>query len=428
MNMEYQDTVSFLNEREYARYERDGFDEFLKKVKFDFSLPSIHIAGTNGKGGTLFYLENIYSHAGYKVASFHSPYLYDPKEMIRFAGKEIDEESFSRLFNEYKKLFEKYDLSAFEIETFIAFTYFLEKKPDICLIECGMGGEIDATNIFTPILSIITSIALEHTSFLGTTITEIAASKAGIIKEGVPVLLGDLDQNAYDVVKEIAIDNDAKICQKERFYPATYNGKYFSFDYRPYKGLMIKTFAEYQIRNATLAIEACKILMDRFPIKEEDVKEGLLIGEPLLHIEIIGNVILDGAHNPEAITALINSFPKYEEDKLAFMSLGEFSNNMARFNMHILFASFRDKNISIELPALATYCPDIILTTFKHKRARTEEDYFLYEEDYRYIDDYKAALEELRTNYPDDLILVTGSIAFAAEVRKYLLENGRNQG
>lgn len=403
--MNYSEILAYFEEHDLGRYEREGFDAFLKKEGFSFSLPAIHIAGSNGKGATLFYLQNIFRKAGYHVASFHSPYFYDVTEMIQIDGEPISQEDFVRLFNQHEARFKKFDLSAFEMQTYIAFLYFLEKKPDLCIIECGMGGETDATNIFVPILSIITSVSLEHTAYLGKTLSEIAQEKAGILRPNTPLLSGILEASTEKVLAEIAADLGCHYRVVSGYHFPVYDNEGLSFTYEGKEKLRIHTSAIYQMKNACLAITAVEMLQSSFPVSEETLREGLL-EEPILHMEQHGNIFLDGAHNPEAMAALAETLSTiYENQKI-----------------HVLFACFRDKNISIELPLIGTYAADITLTTFPHKRARTEDDYFLYMEDHPFREDYKSALEELKTAYPGEMILVTGSLAFAALVRKDILE------
>lgn len=396
----------YLSDREYPRYERDSWDAFLAKTKFSFEIPAIHIAGSNGKGATLHYLKNIYMAAGYKVGTFYSPALYSLNEMIRINDKKIDDNSLINHFEKVKKLSEKYDLSSFEILTYIALDYFNEQKPDICIIECGMGGATDATNIFESILSIITSVSLEHTSALGRTVSEIALTKGGIIKEDKPVLVGKVPEDAEKVLKDIAHQNHSPYHFVSRYHFLEREESGFKFAYGDFLDLRLNTLASYQVENAAMAIEATLLLNDSFPVKKDDVYKGLLGLEPLLHLEKNGNIIFDGAHNPEAIETLSNELKYLETEK----------------PIHVLFACFRDKNINVELPILGTYVKEIVLTTFDHKRARTKDEYFLYLDEFAFEDDWKAALEKLIEKYPDDYILVTGSIAFAALVRKYVLE------
>lgn len=391
-------------------YQRDNFDKFLKKVSFHFAVPAIHIAGTNGKGSTASFLSHIYQKQGYKVGLFTSPYFDHINEMVKVNGVDISNDDVKKYINEYDSLFSKYNLSSFEVQTFIALTYFQDQKVDLAVIECGMGGEEDATNIFTPILSIITSVSLEHTEYLGTTVSEIAFNKAGIIKSKVPVLVGKLDEEALIVISDVAKRNSSILYQVDDFhFEKLINNAGYQFSYTPYKSLYINFPSLYSIQDACLAIEAVKILGDRFPIGYEHLLDGLKENKWPARMEIVQHkplVIIDGAHNPEGIQKLVESMEKL-------------CNNST---IHVVFACFKDKNIENMLSSLNFISDDIVLTSFPHQRARTEENYFLYLQDYKYIDDYHLAIKEMINNYPDDVILITGSLAFAALARKMFIE------
>ncbi|MCQ2741878.1 MAG: hypothetical protein MJ239_01080 [Bacilli bacterium] len=390
------------------RYERHGFDKFVKDVRLSLNVPCIHVTGTNGKGAFVKFLSDIYRHNGKKVGTFTSPYFYDFNEMIKIDGEEISDDDMERIFLSEKKKITKYELSPFEAQVYIAYRYFNEKKPDLVIIECGMGGAMDATNIrgLEPLLSVITSVSLEHTELLGRSVSEIALSKGGIVKEYRPLLVGKLDENAKTTLEDLCRSLESPFHEVEGYYFEKSDSAGWSFDYRPYKSLYVPCLAKYQVSNACLAVEATKILSQTFPVSEEDVREGLSEETPILHLESIGNIILDGAHNPEAISALVQDMPTWSEGK----------------PVHVLFASFRDKNIAIEFPVLAKDTASITLTTFDHPRAREQMDYFLYEEDFHYEEDFKKALNDLMTQYPEDIILVCGSLAFASIVRRYLKE------
>ena len=152
--------ASFFNNFRTGDYQRANFDSFLESISFSFNVPSIHITGTNGKGSTATYIACVYTANSYKTGLFRSPFLFEPNEMISIDGKYISDDDFFNIYNKYKKQIERYNLSAFEIQTFVALTYFTENKCDVAVIECGLGGLIDATNIFKPILSIITTVSL----------------------------------------------------------------------------------------------------------------------------------------------------------------------------------------------------------------------------------------------------------------------------
>ena len=396
----------YLSSHEYPSYERDAYDRFLKSERFNYPIKSIHITGTNGKGSVANYLYNIYLKAGYKVGLFNSPYLNDVNEMIKINGRNITDEEYLDIFNAYVKKFDKFGLSAFEIETFIAFTYFLKQGVDVSIIEVGMGGYIDATNVINPVLSIITSVSLEHTSYLGRSVSEIAENKAGIIKDEIPALVGKLDESAMYAIREHCKEYDSPLYIVDDYHHERVEGDDVVFDYLPFIDTKLHTKSLYQCKNASIAIEATKILKDVIPCGENDVREGLYSTPLDCRFEYVrDNLILDGAHNPEAMEALAETLEKTIDRPI-----------------HVLFAVFRDKNVDSMLNILGKVVNDVTLTTFDHKRARTEDEYFLYLGDYTFKEDFKSALKEMMELYKDDVILVTGSLAFTGVVKKYLNE------
>jgi len=396
----------FLKSHNYSTYERSRYDKFLSKVKFSFTKKCIHITGTNGKGSVANFLYNIYLASGYKVGMYNSPYLNDVKEMIHINNRLINDEEYISLFNEYYDLFLKYDLSSFEIETFIALTYFERSDIDIAIIEVGMGGYIDATNVIEPLLSVITNVSLEHTSYLGRSVSEIAYSKAGIIKEEKPVLIGKLEESALYAVSEYAKEMDAPIKKVNDYHNEHIDGSRVIFDYYPFKDLVINTKALYQCMNASLAIEATQILNEEIPASEEGIRKGLMSNTLPCRYEYINeHLMLDGSHNPDAIDKLCDSLSKSENKPI-----------------HVIFASFKDKNIEKMLISLSNLSSDVTITTFDHIRARKEEDYFLYLGDYSFNENYLELIKSKLNEYPDDLILVTGSLAFTGVVRSRLNE------
>ena len=396
--------TDFFEKRSLSTYSRENYDRYLKKEGFTFNIPSIHITGTNGKGSTAKYLYEIYKAQGYKVGLFSSPSTTTLFEMIQVNGKEISEDVYLSLFNKLESGFEKYELSTFEMQTILALTYFKEQNLDIAIIEVGMGGYIDATNIFIPYLSIITSVSLEHTAYLGKSVSEIADNKAGIIKQDVPVLLGKLDETAMFAIRQRAKEMESTITIVDDYHNEVVGPYGMIFDYRPYKGLELSTKATYQLKNASIAIEAIKMLENKFHVDEQSVRAGLKTKLLPCRFEYITkNVMIDGAHNPEAMKSLVETLSKVESRKI-----------------HVIFAAFRDKNIDQMLILLGSISNDVVLTTFNHKRARTEDEYFLYLGDYKFVNDYMSYIKELEANYPDDLILVTGSLCFAGIVREEL--------
>ena len=400
---------NLVDVRSGTDYQRDNFDSFLKKIKFSFNLPAIHIAGTNGKGSTASYIASIYQSAGYKVGLFTSPELYEINEMIKINGNNISDKEIEDIISDKKKEINKNDLSTFEIITYVALEHFNKNKCDICVIECGMGGETDATNVFTPVLSIITSVSLEHTGFLGKSISEIALNKAGIIKDDVPVLIGELPEDAVSVISDEAKDHNSKIYSVGESHQPTPNSEGYIFSYSTHYDLQIKSNALYSVNDACLALDAIDLLKPQFPVNEEQIHQGLVSVNMDCRMDIVQKnplTIIDGAHNPEACEKLSNSLQK-----------GSFSGNI-----RILLASFKDKNIIQMLTYLGSIAESITLTTFDHPRARKEEDYFLFTSDYEFIDDPVEAYTKLREQYPEDIIVITGSLAFAAYMKKRLID------
>ena len=388
-------------------YQRENFDDFLKKVNFKYNVPSIHIAGSNGKGSTANYLANIYKNHGLKVGLFISPYLNDVNEMISINGINISDDDFITAIKENEKLFNKFSLSPFEIQTYIGLSYFEKNKCDIAIIECGMGGEIDATNIFNPIAAVITSISLEHTSYLGRSLCEIAYQKAGIIKERVPVITGILQEEALNTVVEVSKENLSQLFVAVDPANVVYDDYGYNFAYLTYKNLRINSAASYSLKDACIAIETVKALLDTYPVTEEEITKGLMETFMPARMEIITKdplLIIDGSHNPEGVQNMVTSLPVIANGK----------------DIHVLFACFKDKNIERMLAFLGEYSKDIILTTFPNRRSRVEEDYFLYLDDYSFNDDPLAALKQMRESYPEDAILVTGSLAFAAYMKNLI--------
>ena len=401
------DLNSVIDVRDGSDYQRDNYDDFLKKIKFSFSLPAIHIAGTNGKGSTANYIASIYEKQGYRVGLYTSPALFEINEMIKVNGECITDSELKDIVLAKKKEINKFELSSFEILTYVAFTYFQKMNCDICVIECGMGGEVDATNVFTPVLSIITSVSLEHTAFLGKSISEIALQKAGIIKDEIPVLLGTIPEDALDVIANESREHNSKIYTVSESHQPTLTNEGYEFTYLTHKDLKIQSRAFYSVKDACIAIDAIDILSNQFPVFEENIKTGLASIKVDCRFESLAKdplTIIDGGHNPEGLENLAISLQK-----------ANFSQKI-----HTLLACFRDKNLIQMLNYIGAATDSITLTTFEHPRAREEADYFLYLNDYKFYENPIEAYKALKEEYPEDIILITGSLAFAAYMKKRL--------
>lgn len=389
-------------------YSRDNFDAFLHANKFHYKIPSIHITGTNGKGSTATMIQNIYQYSGRHVGLFTSPAFDRFSEMIYIDDDEIDDRYVLTFMNKFVDQFEKFRLTTFEIQTFMAFSYFADNNVELSVIEVGMGGLLDATNIFTPVLSIITNVGLEHTAYLGPTIVDVARHKAGIIKPKVPVLIGKLEPQVLRVIEEVANKNNAPITKvKETSNIKAGINQYFT--YGSYQNVELTMNGTYQIVNASLAIEATEILKKRWPIKEKDLRTGLYKTFMPGRLEIVSSdpmIIIDGAHNPHGVQALARS-------------LGSFENKV----IFVIFASFKDKDVTPMFKVLDGISKHIVVTSFSHPRARHQSDYQGL--GYPYIDDFKEALMRTYKKVPKrSVILLTGSLAFAGTVRAFIQAGG----
>lgn len=393
--------------REGQDYQRDNFDAFLKKIKFKYHTPSIHVAGTNGKGSTCYYLDNVYRHNGYKVGRFISPALVNVNECITVNGVEISDEEIKSIVSNNEKLIKKYHLSSFELLTYIALTYFDKEACDIAIIECGMGGEIDATNVFDPILSIITSVSLEHTEFLGKTISEVALHKAGIIKNNVPLITKELEDDAKNTIYRVAKEVDAPIYLLVNEEKIDFRLGISSFNYRHYHNVRLGHETFYERINAMFALEASIVLQDNFLVDIDKVKEGIAQTFIPCRLEKIKDeplIFVDGAHNPEAMKSLAKS--------IVYNAKGK--------HISIVFASFKDKNLMSMLSSIGVVASEICLTTFDHVRARNYEDYYLFGEEYPFFASPIEAVKSIKEKHPENLILITGSLAFASYMKELL--------
>lgn len=360
-------------------------------------LRTIHVAGTNGKGSTSHMLASILQESGYKVGLYTSPHLKDYKERIKINGVEIAEEFVVNFISKHKLFFESNELSFFEMTVGLAFEYFYENEVDIAVIEVGMGGRLDATNIITPLVSIITNIGLDHTAFLGSTLDRIATEKAGIIKETVPVVIGEYTTETKKVFLEKAIEQQSEI--------------YFASEIikENYPSDLIGT---YQIHNKKTVLQAVTVLQSKygFAIADEKVKIGLL--------QVIKNTGLQGrwhqlGENPKVICDTAHNINGLEI-VLQQLKTEKFEH------LHLVLGFVNDKNLDEILPlfpknGIYYFCSPAVtrgLPTDLLQLKATEND--LQGKVYLSVSEaYKAAIRQAKKS---DLIFVGGSTFVVAEI------------
>ena len=284
------------------------------------SFRAIHITGTNGKGSTTHMIERVLYASGYRTGQFSSPYLLCPTECVRIDGAPVSKRRFAsvakRVFDAAKDMTDP--PTEFELLTVIAFLAFWEENIDVAVIEVGMGGRTDATNVIdAPALSVITGVSLEHTAFLGDTVKAIAGEKAGIIKQGCPVLYGGKDEEAYSVIRARAEALNAPLYRTapEKIAVLSASAAGTVFTYRERKALTLPLLGLYQVKNAALALDALTILSKTFPrIREESILQGFSSLAWEARFERICDdppVYFDGAHNPDGIAAAKESIMTY---------------------------------------------------------------------------------------------------------------------
>ncbi|WP_421380232.1 bifunctional folylpolyglutamate synthase/dihydrofolate synthase [Bacillus salacetis] len=385
-------------------------------------LKAVHIAGTNGKGSTLTFLRNILESAGYDTGTFTSPYFEVFNERISVNGKPVSDEEIVRLVNMIIPLADELEEtdwggpSEFEVITCMALYYFARMNPvSIVLFEVGLGGRLDSTNVIDPMISIITNIGMDHTQFLGDTIGEIAFEKAGIIKEGKPVVSAASQPDAQKVILSKAEELKADLYLMNRDFEVRYTGpsqrgeRFDFFSSQMSRSYEIKMLGRHQTENASLAVQAADILKERYSyrIEERAIEKGLAAAYwpgRMDKVYQMPAVYLDGAHNPEGMQALIHTIKtRFNENKV-----------------HILLAALKDKDLKSMIRELENVSDDIALTTFDFPRAASPQElkeYFTFDK-HHIVKDWEKYLETFITEaVEDDIMIVTGSLYFLSAVR-----------
>lgn len=296
---------------------------------------SVHVAGTNGKGSTSHMLASVFQEAGYKTGLYTSPHLRDFRERIRINGEMIPEENVVSFIEAYKDEFEKMELSFFEMTVGMAFDYFAKEQIDIAIVEVGMGGRLDSTNLITPEVSVITNIGLDHVKFLGDTMEKIASEKAGIIKPNIPVVIGETQPETHQVFEDKARECNSPIyfadqifdCDKIHIESNTVQ----KFDLWKSSELYLEAveiplLGNYQQKNLTTVICALDLLRKKFNISDDNIRDGITKVIYNTHLmgrwQILGTdplTIADTGHNVAGITEVVRQLAEMQYSKLHFV-------------------------------------------------------------------------------------------------------------
>ena len=384
-------------------------------------VPFVHIAGSNGKGSTANYLKEILTLSNVKVGAFISPHFERVNERITINGVEIPDERFLALSNQLFDIIETHLRgeypSFFELMTIISFMYFAEEQVDIAIVEAGIGGRFDCTNVIHPLVSIITTISLEHTEILGETFEQVAYQKAGIIKKGIPIITAVKHEEALKVIEAEAEKNFAPIFKfGEDFLglDVELNHPYHQFTYQLGEvklPIQLSMQGLHQIANACTAITAATILRSSgfIQITDQFIQTALQKATWPGRFELFNNqIILDGAHNLEGVTALIDTLTTlYPNKKYKF-----------------IYSVMKDKDYEQSIPLLENVASKIYYTELPVPRAAKAKEL---------LNQSKHPLASAHENWTnlleqeilrlkeDDVLIITGSLYFIAEVRKYLI-------
>lgn len=360
-------------------------------------LKCIHVAGTNGKGSTSHLLASVLQEAGYKVGLYTSPHLKDYRERIAINGTPISEEYVTDFINKNKAFFEANELSFFEMSVGLAFDFFIKQKTDINIIEVGMGGRLDSTNIVTPLVSVITNIGLDHTQFLGNTLELIAFEKAGIIKPKIPVVIGEYVSETKPVFLAKAYEMYSEIYFASDLIAATY------------PSVLV---GNYQIQNKKTVLQTLRVLQEKklLSISEMDIKNGFL--NVLKNTGLQGRwqqlgknptIICDTAHNEDGLKIVMNQLKTEKYNQL-----------------HIVLGFVNDKKLTEILPlfpknAIFYFCkPDISRGLDAELLKEKAEEYNLIGQTYDSVSN--AYLAAKANANPNDFIYIGGSTFVVAEI------------
>ncbi|WP_413852633.1 bifunctional folylpolyglutamate synthase/dihydrofolate synthase [Candidatus Ruminimicrobium bovinum] len=405
----------------------ERIEKFLFDLNINFrKLKYIHIAGTNGKGSTAKMLAEILTASKYKTGLYTSPHIIDITERIQINSVPVKKEDLNKLDNKYKKLSEKYGLTFFEYITALAFIYFVKKNVDIVVLETGLGGRFDATNIIKPLVSIITTVSFDHTEILGKTLKKIAFEKAGIIKNKIPVVCGKMPNTAFNVIKETAQQKHTSVYRLGFDFTATGNKNYNWQDlyqtvyYRSNKlniSVNLGLLGKSQIYNTAVVLYACELLKNKgFKINFSKIPKILEKLKYIARFDIqnikIKNknlrLIIDGAHNKQAVSNFLSLYKKspfYKKEN------------------PLLFAVMEEKNYTEIIKNFSSAFTSVFIVDINNKRELKpnliKKEFLKYTSAVTVIKNLNSFFNKLQDN---ETIVVSGSFYLAGYIIKYLKE------
>lgn len=376
-------------------------------------LKAIHVVGTNGKGSTVNYLRQIFETAGYQVGTFTSPSIMDFRERIAINGQMIDQDDFvaavQLLQPVAQRLEEETDFgpaTEFELITIMMFLYFSRLRPvDVVVIEAGLGGRYDSTNVFKPLAVICTSIGLDHQNFLGDSHLQIASEKVGVLKPGVPFVFAEGREDVRQLFYQEAQRLACPTYEAGRDFSLSGPAGHLTFrgDFGEIAELALAMPGQHQVSNASLAIMTSQLLKEAYPkLNPEGIRTALARSYWQGRTELIRpNLMLDGAHNDESVAVLVEVLKSYHADK----------------TIHILFAAIKTKPAQTMLDQLQAV-GQVTVTTFADDRAYALAD---YPDQLAKVARFEDWLTQVDQAGPEDFFVITGSLYFIGQVRRFLV-------
>lgn len=384
--------------------------------------PAVHIAGTKGKGSTAAMLDAVLQAAGLRTGLYTSPHLHTFRERVRVGGQIIPRERWAAIVSLIRDIVPTLRLrpNTFDVLTALGFRYFAEEDVPLAVVEVGLGGRLDSTNVVHPILTIITSLGLEHTAVLGPTLQHIAREKGGIIKPGVPVLLAPQPPQAMEVLETIAAEREAPLValgadwhyRLERVERDGLRVSVERTDGVAYRDVFVGLRGRHQAINAALAVVAFHLLQEMgWPLNEDHLRAGLRSVHWPGRLELLQErpaLLLDGAHTIESVWELVQALDLWFPGR----------------RVHLIFGVSQDKPVEALLETLWPRAESVLITRSEHPRAATPDFILEHMPDFPGPDVYPFARVEdaldtaLRLTEPDDVICVVGSIFLAAAVRE----------
>ncbi|WP_456385922.1 bifunctional folylpolyglutamate synthase/dihydrofolate synthase [Desulfolithobacter sp.] len=437
--MNYNDAWAFLDQLQFFKIKLglEAMHNFLDRLDNpQQELACIHIGGTNGKGSVGATLAAILTRAGYKTGFYTSPHLSCVRERFRIDDRCISEQEFARQATRIRDALGGNQITYFEFTTALALGWFAERKVDLAILEVGMGGRLDATNVITPLISVITNVSMDHEQYLGTTLTQVAREKAGIIKQGIPVVCGVADREPLAVMEDTCNARSAPLYLAGRDFQGVLTSRrdrswqYHGLDLHRLDNLPLAMKGGYQVGNAAMALAAIQLLgKNGFDVREKHIRAGLAAtrwpgrleefwrdrdGKIFLTAPDDGSghhFLLDGAHNPAGVAALRQAL----------------NEDFTHRDLILVWGAMADKDLGRTLEVIAPLARNIIFTRPESERSATASQLLdALPPELRYktraADSVAESLDlAMELADPADLICIGGSLYLVGGARRILL-------